>query len=326
MDFGTLIDWLLAGPAWVQYRTQVDLLGRAPSEPEMVAFRQHVVSDPQVNGLLSELGSWPGSALTSHKSAGSLMHKLNFIADLGLQRSDPGVDVVLGRVLAHQSPQGPFQLLLNTPEHFGGSGQDEWAWMLCDSPNLVYALSRIGLGDDPRTQRAIAKLLDLVRENGWPCAVSPEMGKFRGPGRVSDPCPYANLAMLKALSAHPELQDSPAARIGVETILSLWANRRENHPYLFHMGTDFCKLKAPLVWYDIIHALDVLSQFDCSRRDPRLVEMAVIVSAKADEQGRFTPESVWTPWKEWEFGQKKQPSRWLTLLVLLALARIEKRA
>jgi len=24
-------------------------------------------------------------------------------------------------------------------------------------------------------------------------------------------------------------------------------------------------------------------------------------------------ESVWTAWKDWEFGQKKEPSRWLTL-------------
>ena len=27
MDFGMVIDWLLSGPAWVQYRAQVGLLG-----------------------------------------------------------------------------------------------------------------------------------------------------------------------------------------------------------------------------------------------------------------------------------------------------------
>ncbi len=326
MDFGMVIDWLLSGPAWVQYRTQVELLGRLPDEAQMVALRQRIVAEPQVQVLLTELAGWPGSALTSHKAAGTLMHKLNFIADLGLQHTDPGIAALLSKVLAHQSPQGPFQVLLNIPKHFGGSGQDEWAWMLCDAPNLVYALSRMGLAQDPRVRHALGVLLDLQRENGWPCAVSPEMGKFRGPGRLSDPCPYANLAMLKALSAHPDLQDSPAVRRGVETILSLWESRRANHPYLFHMGTDFCKLKAPMVWYDITHVLYVLSQFDCARHDLRLVEMAVIVGARADEQGRYTPESVWTPWKDWEFGQKKQPSRWLTLLVLLAMARMEARA
>ena len=92
------------------------------------------------------------------------------------------------------------------------------------------------------------------------------------------------------------------------------------------MGTDFCKLKAPLVWYDITHVLDVLVQFDYTHRDPRLAEIAAIVKAKADKQGRYTPESVWNSWKDWEFGQKKQPSRWMTLLVVLALTRIEKSA
>jgi hypothetical protein len=326
MDSGAVIDWMLAGPVWMQYRLNIDLLGHQPGETEMADLREVVTADPPVQALLTELAGWPGTALTSHKSAGSLLHKLNFIADLGLQRSDPGVDAVLDRILAHQSANGPFQSLLNTPRRFGGSGLDEWAWMLCDAPNLVYALARLGLAEDPRVRKAVESLIGQVRENGWPCAVSTEMGKFRGPGKVNDPCPYANLAMLKALSAIPDLRHSPAARSGVETILYLWEDRREIHPYLFRMGTDFCKLKAPLVWYDITHVLDVLSQFEAARRDPRLADMAAIVSAKADSLGRYTPESVWTSWRDWEFGQKKLPSRWLTLLVIRALARLAKGA
>jgi len=33
----------------------------------------------------------------------------------------------------------------------------------------------------------------------------------------------------------------------------------------------------------------------------------------------LTGEMSWIPWKDWEFGQKKQPSRWLALLVLRAM-------
>ena len=322
MDFVEVTNWLLEGPTWLRYRLHLDLLGRDPGETEMVDLRLQVAGDPQVEGLLVELSAWPGAALTSHKSASSLMHKLNFIADLGLQRGDPGIDALLERVLAHQSVQGPFQVLLNVPKHFGGSGQDEWAWMLCDAPNLVYALARLGLAGDSRVGRAVEALIGVVQQNGWPCVVSPEMGKFHGPGRAADPCPYASLVTLKALSAIPGMRQSPAAQIGVEAILSLWADRRQRHPYLFHMGIDFCKLKAPLVWYDIVHLLDVLAQFEVARADPRLVEIAGIVMEKADGQGRYTSESVWTSWKDWEFGQKKQPSRWLTLLVIRALGRM----
>jgi len=44
---------------------------------------------------------------------------------------------------------------------------------------------------------------------------------------------------------------------------------------------------------------------------------------KADPQGRFSPESVWMPWKTWEFRQKKEPSRWVTMLAWGIIRRVE---
>jgi hypothetical protein len=222
--------------------------------------------------------------------------------------------------MEHQSLSGPFQVLMNISKSYGGTGEDQWAWVLCDAPLLVYALGKSGLARDPRIQSAAAYLVGLVRDNGWPCAG--DLGKFRGPGRKDDPCPFANLAMLKALSVMPEWRDSDAAKKGVESQLHLWETRREQHPYMFYMGTDFCKLKAPLVWYDVLHALDTLSRFPWIGDDPRLRDMASIVAGKQDADGRFTPESVWQAWSGWEFGQKKQPSRWLTLLATRALSTI----
>jgi hypothetical protein len=40
-----------------------------------------------------------------------------------------------------------------------------------------------------------------------------------------------------------------------------------------------------------------------------------------DQDGKFTSESIWTAWKGWEFAQKKQPSRWLTLIAWRTLLR-----
>jgi hypothetical protein len=223
--------------------------------------------------------------------------------------------------MAHAADSGPFQVRMNIPAHFGGSGEDDWAWALCDAPLLLSALTAFGLVGDPRVQRAVEYLTGLVRENGWPCAVSPELGKFRGPGRKDDPCPYANLVMLKTLAQVPAWRDSRAARLGAEALLLAWEEREAQHAYMFFMGTDFCKLKAPLVWYDILHVLDVLVQFPWLRADPRLCSMLQIVEAKGDEQGRFTPESIWTAWKDWDFGQKRAPSPWMTFLALRILKR-----
>lgn len=310
-----ITEWLLQGEAWIEYRTRVDLLEQTEANPQVSAARKKMLADPKIQSLLAELADWPGVVLNSHKSASQPFHKLEFIADLGLNVSDAPVKAIAKKVMAHQSEQGPFQLTMNIPTHFGGSGKDEWSWALCDAPILVSALVKMGLSGDKRVQTATQYLDGLVRDNGFPCTASPELGKFRGPGRKEDPCPFATLAMLKLISRVPELREGKSAKIGVETLLSLWENSKEQHPYIFYMGTDFRKLKAPMFWYDILHVLDILSQFKWARKDKRFKDMLSIVESKADEDGRFVPESIWTAWKDWDFSQKKIPSRGLTFFV-----------
>ncbi|MBI5651368.1 MAG: hypothetical protein HZC40_13145 [Chloroflexi bacterium] len=317
-----LTDWLLEGPAWVQYRARVDLLMQKENHPAVITARQAMLADPQIRAVIQSVGAWERAVINSHKSAGHALHQLAFLADLGLRADDPGMNQIIARVMQHQSAEGPFQMLMNIPKHFGGAGKDEWAWALCDAPTIAYALVKFGLGDDPHVQRAIEHLTTLIRDNGFPCAVSRELGKFRGPGRKDDPCPYANLVMLKTLAQIPRARTSRASRIAVETLLALWTESAARHPYMFFMGTDFRKLKTPLVWYDILHVLDVVTQFPFARQDSRVRDIAQIVSAKADAEGRWTPESVWQAWDEWEFGQKKIPSRWLTLIAQRAQARL----
>jgi hypothetical protein len=316
-----VIQWLLDGSAWVEYRTRIDLLGQSEDNPQVLKAHQEVLAHPQIQSLIDELANWPGDVLKSHKSAGHPIHKLTFLADLGLRATDPGVGNIVERILERQAHEGPFQVLANIHPRYGGAGVDQLIWMLCDAPLVVYALVKFGLEDNPHVLAALNHLISLIQENGWPCAVSPEAGKFRGPGRKDDPCPYANLVMLKALAQFPGLHDDPAVAIGVESLLSLWEERKERRPYLFAMGTDFTKLKAPLVWYDILHVMDVLSHFSWARKDARLQEMVQIVRSKADQDGRFTPESIWLAWQGWDFGQKREPSRWLTLVTQRMLKR-----
>jgi len=318
----SVYEWLLTGPAFVEYRTRIDLLEQPVTSPDVIASRRRMLTDPLVSGLITELAAWPGHVLSSHKSAGQHYHKLNFLVDIGITASDGGMQQVVERILAHQSEEGPFQLPTMVPVHFGGTGVETNTWALCDAPLLLYALSKLGLGGDLRVRKGVEYLLTLVRENGWPCAVSKELGKFRGPGRKEDPCPYATLAMLKLLSLDPVDRSSPQAKAGVESLLNLWQQRQREHPYMFYMGTDFDKLKAPLVWYDLLHVLDVLSNFPDSRGDPRLISMLEVMTGKEDEAGRYMPESVWMAWKEWEFGQKKVPSYWITFLAHRIIMRM----
>jgi hypothetical protein len=282
-----------------------------------------MLADPKIQALVHGLAEWPGKVIASHKSAGQPYHRLNFLADLGLCVGDTGIAGILDAVMDHQSEEGAFRLPVHLGEDSGGSAADIRAWALCDAPLLVYALATMGLAKDARVRKAARHIQGLARSDGWTCVVSEELGNFRGPGKSTDPCPFATLAALKALSCFPDLRDCPATRAGVESLLSLWADSRTRHPYIFYMGTDFRKLKVPFVWYDLLHVLDVLSRFPWLSGDARLRDMSGLLVSKADPQGRFTPESVWQYWKDWEFGQKRQNSRWLSVLAWRILKRLD---
>ena len=316
------LNWLLAGEPWVAWRSRVVLLNQPADSPDVMESHQAVLDSSDISTLVSQLVDWPAPLLNSHKSASHPLHLLSFLVDIGLTANDSGMSHVIERIFAHQCAQGPFQMMGNISPKYGGSGQDVYAWALCDAPLVLYSLVKLGLSEDARVQTAIKYLVDLVRENGWPCAVSPELGKWRGPGRKDDPCPYATLVMLKLLAEVTEYANSSQTKIGTETLLSLWERSLEQHPYIFYMGKNFRKLKAPLVWYDILHVADVLSHFTFLRTDPRLREMMQIMQTKADENGRYTPESTYQAWKSWDFGQKKVPSRYITLRVMEISQRI----
>ncbi len=316
------IDWLLEGEPFVEYRTRLDLLGQAEEEATVRSARSSMLADPRLIDLVNDLTAWPGKVIASHKSSSQPFHKLTYIADLGLNTGDDGVDKIVSAILEHRSDEGPFQLPMNVAQHYGGTGEETWAWALCDAPLLVYALAKMGMSEDRAVRAAIDHLSALVRDNGWPCVVSKELGTFRGPGRKDDPCPFATLAMLKALAEFEDLREEPACRVGAETLLTLWSESKKRHPYMFYMGTDFRKLKAPFVWYDLLHVLDVLSRFSRVADDPRLRGMLSVLEQKADEGGRFRPDSVWTPWRDWEFAQKREASRWVTFLAWRIVKRV----
>jgi hypothetical protein len=316
------IEWLVeSNEPWTRYRTLVDLLDRSEEDGEVQNARQEMLSHPQVQRLRASATSWPGPALKRHNDASHPIYAFSTLADFGVRANDPGMSTPVEAILSHQSEEGAFQTLINVSKSFGGTGEDTWSWMSCDAPALLYSLLTIGLDGDERVRRAVDHLSSLVEDNGWRCVVAPELGKFRGPGRKADPCPIVNLLALKALSQMPDLLDSPATRKGCEMLLWHWEHQTERKIYMFGIGSDYRKLKYPFVWYDVLHVVEVLNRFPFVRGDKRFRQMVETITAQADEEGHFTVGSMYRAWKDWSFADKKNPSPWLTFLVL----RIQKR-
>lgn len=317
------IDWLLeSGEPWTAYRTRLDLLGQSEEDPAVLADRSALLSHPQVMDLIASANRWPGYALRRHNDAAHPLYALSTLADFGLRANDACIKQGIDSITTHQSAEGAYLSQVNISKAFGGRDEDQWAWILCDSPTLLYTLLAMGMQDDLQVRQAVLHLAGLVQENGWRCIASPELGKFRGPGRKTDPCPITNVIALKALSLLPEYQNNHVVQAGAEALLHHWEHRSEYKFYLFGIGKDFRKLKYPFIWYDLLHVVEVLSRFPFIRSDARFTQMIDAILVQADLSGRYTASSMYQSWKGWSFADKKNPSPWLTFVVFRILHRI----
>ncbi len=309
------------GDDWLQYAVRYRLLHE--QGPALEDARNRALRDPKIVGLLGDIENYHGMVVSSHKNAALPINKLIFLLDLGFGREVPQIAAAVDAILAHSDARGVYQSLVKIPARYGGSDQEEYGWALCDAPSLLTALAMAGVDYRHHIQPGLESLIALFRDGRFHCEVSPELGTFRGPGRKDDPCPYATLLMLRTFAAVPGGENHPQARTSIETILDLWQHSREKHPYLFYMGDDFRKLKAPSLWYDIVSVTDTLSRFATARGDDRFREMVASIRSKQDGDGLFTPESVYRAHKGWDFGQKTKPSPYLTFLCLRIFGRCD---
>ncbi len=306
---------------WLKYAIYVHLCGA--SKDETAKLKNAALADGKILNLMNDVISFHGMPVTNHKNPDLPVRKLLFLLDIGFDMDVPEINTAIDQILKHRDDNGVYQSVINIPKHFGGAGEDVFSWCLCDAPLLLLVLLKAGVDYSKHIKAGVEYLVSLSRDNGFPCAVSPELGKFRGPGSKGDCCPYATLIMADLLSHIPEYCNSSVAVASVETLLSLWKDSFEKHPYMFYMGTDFRKLKAPPCWYDIISVASVVSKYPFAAYDPRFLEMIALIKDRQDRDGLFTPESVYQKLKGWDFGQKKSPSPYLTYLCLLIFQRLE---
>ena len=319
-----VINWLLASDEpWTRYRTLKDLLDTPDSDARVIAAKSALIQHPRIQELIAATLTWGEKPFKRHNDASYPIYKFSTLADFGLKQGDDAkLDEAIESVLTRQSAKGAFHSKVNIPKAFGGSNEDLWTWIICDTPTLLYSLLSFGLRDDSRVQQAVYHLISLVDENGWRCVCDPELGKFRGPGRKDDFCPIANVYALKALSLAKDVAAEFAIQKGIEALLNHWEHQGERKIYMFGIGTDFRKLKYPYVWYNILHVVDVLSHYPAIHHDHRFQEMVKTILNQADGQGRYTANSMYMAWKGWSFANKKEPSPWLTFLVLRIQQRI----
>ena len=308
------VDWLLDGEPFVQYWTLTHLLDRSEKNKDVIAIKKLIARHRLIKRILdkqNKYGYW-GNAKDIHTwwpKKDTTFWILGILADFGLTKENRKIAQACEYVFSTQLSEGGFGW---APPPTPGD---------CFTGILTESLARLGYGSDPRLKKAYDWIVRRQRlDGGFWCKNTGLPGR---PRQKEPSCAFATLCVLGAFSQNNKLKTSPVARKGSDFLLKCWDNRGKIK-YAGHdsqIGKGWDKLKYPFTDYRILKYLDVLSQIEFTRKDYRMSQMMDILIAKGDDKGRFYPESTHKVWSDFDFGQKKSSSRWITFFVY----RIAKR-
>ena len=308
------VEWLLDGEPFVRYRTLTDLLGERKNSGQVLSAQRSIARYEPIKRILDRQnpdGYWggPNDMYTWWPKKDTTFWLLGVLSDFGLTPHNRKLAVACNYVFSTQLPGGGFGWAPPpTPSD-------------CFTGILAESLAKLGYMRDRRLQRAYAWLLERQRlDGGFWCK---NTGLPGGPREKEPSCAFATLCVIAALAQCPELKNGHATKRGLAFLLKCWDNRGKIK-YAGHdsqIGKGWEKLKYPYTDYRILKYLDVLSRFESLRDDPRMRAMIEALIAKTDEHGRYHSESIHKVWSDFDFGQKKKPSRWITLLTYRIIRR-----
>ena len=300
-----VLDWLLEGPVWLQYAVELQLLDKKPDV-------RPVLADTAIRKIVNRLKDSDVGipALKTGKvhytETGKAYWDLFFLADIGLTINDTGLDAEVAEIFRFQERDGAFVIPPNVRDNY-----------FCMSAILLSSLVRMGYRDDPRLGKYIRVVLNSqCYDGGWHC--------YNGDFGMLDiqSCPMDNLNILMLLGQYQKYRQNSVLRGAIDLLLAHWQNRSGGWRWHgFGVGRRFMSLQYPAVKYGILRVLDVLSMFPYAVNSRAFQSMLDLVHRKA-VGGKYFAESTDNAYTEFDFGQKEEPSRWLTFLV----NRIEKQA
>jgi hypothetical protein len=299
------LPWLLERqnpPA--RYQALTGILDRPEEDPEVQAARAGIATYPPVAELLAAQkrdGYWLQRDFYLPKHAGTFW-TLVMLGDLGLTAEHEQVRRACEFMFTFQRENGAFC----RRRRVAGKGlvwRDDAG--PCTQARIVRFLIQFGYGEDPRTRRGVAWLLDAQHEDGmWDCHPARRYG-----------CLRATLDVLHVAALDAQAAGHPAVRGGAEVVCDLLMKPGMSK---YHVGMPWTTLEYPAFDYGLIPALETLARLGYTRAEPK-------VGAAVDYLlGRQARDGTWPldqkPYRlPLDVGEPGAPNKWLTLEAMRAL-------
>lgn len=302
-----VFEWMTEEDAWLNFAVETQIFNHKPDSSV-------ILNDPSIEAIINRVkdSSVGIPAMKTGKityiSTGNAFWDLFFLSDIGLNAEDIHIQEEVSLLWDLQNGDGTFVVQEGTKSSY-----------LCVPTIILASLSKMGYADDPHIQRFIDKIFETQRlDGGWHCAINRATGKKL---QDTESCPMDNLNILMLLGQYDKFKNDMRLKGAIDLLLKHWQRRSEPwRPYGFGIGNDFAKLKYPAIKYGILRVLDVLSLYPYAIKSSEFNEMLTSVMSKSVE-GKFYAESVSRSYAEFDFGQTKTPSRWITFLIY----RLQKR-
>jgi len=317
--------WILEGGAAERAAALTVLLGAAPDAPEVQEARRLVMTEGPVPAILAAQlpdGHWvERDSFYTAKYSGTVW-SLIILAELGADGADARVRAACEAILrdAQDPDSGGFSS--QRSKRAGGGLHSMVA--PCLTGNMVFALVRLGMLDDPRVRRGLDWITTYQRfDDGdgdaptdWPYHIEMCWGRHT--------CHMGAVKALKALAEVPPERRTPA----MQATVAAGAEYLLRH-HVFKRSHDVAKVSKPgwkrfgfplMYQTDALEILWILSRLDQAYlRDERAREARDLVAAKADARGRWKLEQTFNDKFLIPIETKGAPSRWVTLRGLAVL-------
>lgn len=318
---------ITSGESFSVYRTLTDLFKLPLDHPDVIKAHDNLLKDPLVNYLLDNLSDWEKDLTKAHNKADYLPNQLWLLLDWGVKpKDDNRMQKAIDKILLHQDEEtGQFLAYIEAYDRKTKIKFPMWSSALCDHNLIVSVLLLAGLKNDERVQFGLKRMNELLKDTtqgkGWKC--EPWLYyKRRGPGRVNDVCPIIVADALRVYWVIPQDKwPDSLLEVGL-TLLNCWIKRSEEKPYMFGHGKKFRLPRAPFFWYNIGTVLDAVRHYPTLTKTQAFRELAAVSLLEFTVDSVFIPKTVYLYFKDYSFGQKKEPSPWMTLF----LSRIYKDA
>lgn len=318
-----VLDWLMDGenPS-VTYFARKSLLEKGEEDPQVREARDLIAIKglvPQVLELQNPDGSFGEPERFYLDKYGGTVWTMMILAEHGAPPEDPRVQLGCEFLLAHarEPLEGGFSAKAQAGLGTGLPG----VVVPCLTGNMVFTLFRLGYGEDPRVQEAIAWLLRYTRtDDGDGPAPRGALFERREPCYGKHSCHMGVAKSLKGLAEIPEDQRSPEVRAKLEEMAEYFLKHhihKKSHDLDEVSRPGWLKLGFPLMYQtDLLEILHLLTGLGI--KDPRMDEALAILQGKAQE-GRWKLESTMNGKTLMPVEQKGKPSRWITLRALETL-------